>query len=150
MTNWLKGLPVLQDTLLQLDHVLMLPLDALQGPELLQSQFHVFGHMAAHPFHSDFAPRLVNDGLVNHAVAPPAHFSHDAVLGFRSHPSFQPSKRQIRGKYLNSWQPVITCSKTLEEKGIKSLKLSQTKQFTNYQLQILPTGNDFIGICIRI
>lgn len=93
VTNGLKDLAVLQDALLQLDHVLMLPLDALQGPELLQSQLCVFRHVTLHPFHSYFASGFVNNCLINHPIVPSAHFPNNAVLGFCSHLSLWPSEQ---------------------------------------------------------
>lgn len=126
----LEGPAVLQDALLQLDDVFVLPLDALQGPEFLQSQLHVLGDVAVHPFHGHFASGLVEDGLVDHPVAPPAHFSDDAVLGFRRHPPVNQGKTP----------GVMTSrSKTLEKlkkKEIKSLKprSSPTAECKSFQV----------------
>lgn len=102
VTDGLKDLAILQDTLLQLDHVFMLPLDALQGPELLQSQLCIFRHVTLHPFHSYFASGFVNNCLINHPIVPSAHFPNNAVLGFCSHLSLWPSEQQVRGKRLKS------------------------------------------------
>lgn len=71
----------LQHALLQLHHVLVLLLQARQGPELRQRQLHFLGRVAAELLHGHPGSGPAGDGLVHHTVAPATHLPDQAIPG---------------------------------------------------------------------
>lgn len=78
----------LQDTLLQVDDVRVLALDAAEGPELPQCQLHILRRVAADLLHRHPGPRALHHRLIDHAVTAPTHHLDQLVLRLAAyHPS---------------------------------------------------------------
>lgn len=88
MVHSLGQLVPLQDTLLQVDDVWVLTLDAAKGPELPQGQLHILWRVAADFLHRHPGPCTLHYCLIDHTVAAATHLLDQLVLWLAAyHPS---------------------------------------------------------------
>lgn len=80
MVHPLGQLVPLQDTLLQVDDVWVLALDAAEGPELPQGQLHILRRVAADLLHCHSGPCALHYCLIDHAVTASPHLLDQLVL----------------------------------------------------------------------
>lgn len=73
MVHPLGQLVPLQDTLLEVDNVGVLALNAAQGPELPQGQFYILRRVATDLLHRHPGSRALHHCLIDHAVAAAPH-----------------------------------------------------------------------------
>lgn len=88
MVHPLGQLVPLQDTLLQVDDVWVLALDAAEGPELPQGQLHILWRVAADLLHRHPGACALHYCLIDHAVTASPHLLDQLVLWLAAyHPS---------------------------------------------------------------
>lgn len=88
MVHPLGQLVPLQDTLLQVDDVWVLALDAAERPELPQGQLHILWRVAADLLHRHPGPCALHCCLIDHAVTATPHLLDQLVFRLAAyHPS---------------------------------------------------------------
>lgn len=88
MVHPLGQLVTLQDTLLQMDDVWVLALDAAEGPELPQGQLHILRRVAADLLHCHPGSSALHYCLIDNAVTAAPHLLDQLVLRLTAyHPS---------------------------------------------------------------